>query len=281
DRACDLISGCTLCDPGKIVYIDELDPVDNVETRLGALERDQRSLVYPEVEWAGDRVVAFTTFWPLDEARAEAAGLEMARRLGLDDPKAIHKEIMHPAEGTLVEIKGKVTFGIDLATLEIPEVQETLSPEEIREFVRERGVKIVAATVGQDEHSVGLREILDIKHGGIEGFGIECHYLGTSCPVEKLVNAAIEVGADAILTSTIITHADVHRLNMKKLADLCVEKGIRGRVILVAGGTQVTWDIAVEAGMDAGFGRGTRGIDVASFLARKLREKDAKARAAR
>lgn len=281
DRACDLISGCTLCDPGKIVYIDELDPVDNVETRLEVLERDQRGLAYPEVEWAGDRVVTFTAFWPLDEARAEAAALEMARRLGLEDPKAIHKEIMHPAEGTLVEVKGKVTFGIDLATLKIPEVQETLSPGEIRKFVRERGVKIVAATVGQDEHSVGLREILDIKHGGIEGFGIECHYLGTSCPVEKLVNAAIEVGADAILISTIITHADVHRLNMKKLADLCVEKGIRDRVTLVAGGTQVTWDIAVEAGMDAGFGRGTRGIDVASFLARKLRDKDAKAGAAR
>ncbi len=29
-------------------------------------------------------------------------------------------------------------------------------------------MKIVSATVGEDEHSVGLREIIDIKHGGIE-----------------------------------------------------------------------------------------------------------------
>lgn len=276
DRPCDLIGGCTLCNPDKIVYIDELDPTDNVDTRLAMLEAGPPGLVYPEVEWAADRVVTMTMFWPIDEARAEAAALETARRLGLEEPKVIHKEVMHPAEGTLVEVKGRVTFGIDLASLKTPEPQKPLSPDEIREFVRRRGgVKVVAATVGQDEHSVGLREILDIKHGGLEGFGIECHYLGTSCPVEKLVNAAIEVGADAILASMIITHADVHRMNMKKLASLCVEKGIRDRVLLVAGGTQVTWDIATESGMDAGFGRGTRGIDVATFLVRTLQEKEA------
>ena len=76
-------------------------------------------------------------------------------------------------------------------------------------------MKIVAATVGEDEHSVGLREIIDIKHGGIERFGIECHYLGTSVPVEKLVDAAIELNADAILASTVISHDDVHYKNMK------------------------------------------------------------------
>ena len=72
---------------------------------------------------------------------------------------------------------------------------------------------VVAATVGEDEHSVGLKEILDIKHGGIEGFGIKYHYLGTSVPVEKLVDAAIETNADAILQSTIISHNDIHYEN--------------------------------------------------------------------
>ena len=53
---------------------------------------------------------------------------------------------------------------------------------------------------------------------------------------------------------------------MKKLHDLCVERGVRDRLILVGGGTQVTNELAREWGMDAGFGRGTKGIDVASFL---------------
>ena len=45
---------------------------------------------------------------------------------------------------------------------------------------------------------------------------------------------------------------------MKKLHELCIEKGIRDRIILVAGGTQVSNELAVESGMDAGFGRGTK-----------------------
>ena len=132
---------------------------------------------------------------------------------------------------------------------------------------------VVAATVGNDEHSVGMKETLDIKHGGIEKYGIKYLYLGTSCPVEKLVDAAIETNADAILASTIITHDDVHTKNMRKIHELCVEKGIRDKVMLVVGGTQVTNEIAVEAGMDAGFGRGTHGNDVASFLVKRRREK--------
>ena len=132
-------------------------------------------------------------------------------------------------------------------------------------------MKVVCGTVGEDEHSVGMREIIDIKHGGIEGFGIKAVYLGTSVPVEKIIDAAIEEDADAILISTIISHADIHRKNMEKLARLCVEKGVRDRFILVSGGTQVTNDLAAEAGMDAGFGRGTKGIHVASFLVEKRR----------
>jgi len=153
-----------------------------------------------------------------------------------------------------------------------PEV-EILSEAEIRRAIKDRPMTVVAATVGEDEHSVGMKEILDIKHGGIEGFGIKYHYLGTSCPIDKLVDAAIETRADAILVSTIISHNNVHYDNMKKLADTCVEKGVRERLILVAGGTQVVHEMAVEAGMDAGFGRGSHGIDVASFLVKRRRER--------
>ncbi|MDD5744089.1 MAG: cobalamin-dependent protein, partial [Mesotoga sp.] len=127
-------------------------------------------------------------------------------------------------------------------------------------------------TVGNDEHSVGIREILDIKHGGIEKFGFKYTYLGTSVHPEKFIDAAIETGADAILVSTIITHNDVHVDNMKKIAELSIEKGVRDRLILVSGGTQITNELAVECGMDAGFGRGTKGINVASFLVKKKRE---------
>ena len=65
------------------------------------------------------------------------------------------------------------------------------------------------------------------------------NYLGTSVPVEKLVDAAVELNADAILASTIISHDNIHYKNMKRINDLAVEKGIRDKVIICAGGTQV------------------------------------------
>ena len=198
---------------------------------------------------------------------------ELGRAMNLTDCEVIHKRVMHPAEGTLIELKGRLDVAIDPATLVIPEPPEVLSDEEIREFVHDRGVRCVAATVGEDEHSVGMREIIDIKHGGLEKWGFSVTYLGTSVPIEKVLDAAIEHAATVVLISTIITHADVHREMMEKLASLAEEKGVREKLLLIAGGTQVTDEIACASGMDAGFGRRTKGIDVASFVVREMQER--------
>ncbi|ACB84753.1 D-ornithine 4,5-aminomutase subunit OraE [Natranaerobius thermophilus] len=274
DSPCEPVDGCTLCDHDKIAYIDELDDEDNVEKRLEKTEdyRKAEKKLIPEVEWAADRIACLTMFLPVSERVAEYAALEMVGKMGWEDAEVIHKYSMQPAEGTYVEVKGRVPHEINPSELDIPEPEELLPEDEIRDYVSENGMKVVAATVGEDEHSVGMREIIDIKHGGIEAFGIKTDYLGTSVPVEKVVDAAVEIDADAILISTIITHGDVHRENMKKLHQLCVEKGMRDKVILIGGGTQVNDDIAKESGLDAGFGRGTKGINVASYLVKQMKE---------
>lgn len=274
DKPCDLIHGCTFDTPEKIAYIDELDENDNVNKRLeGTKDFRNSNLLKPEVEWAGDGVVVTTIFLPTSERIAEFAALEIGKKMGLTDVEVIHKEVAQESEGTRIELKGKVNFSIDINSLVIPPKPSIMSEDEIRADIEAKPMKIVAGTVGEDEHSVGLREIIDIKHGGIEKYGIECHYLGTSVHVEKLVDAAIELNADAILASTIITHNEIHTTNMKKLHQLCVEKGVRDKIILAAGGTQVNNEIAIEAGMDGGFGRGTKGVHVATFLVKKRREK--------
>jgi D-ornithine 4,5-aminomutase subunit beta len=266
-KPCEAIGGCTLCNPDQIVYIDELDPEDNVQQRLQrAGEQSGQNLLRPEVEWAGDGLINLQVFFPVEKRTAAAAAVAMAEKMGLTDVQVIHQQVMQPAEGTYLEIKGRVPFGVDVSKLTLPEEVPLLDADEIREQIVEQPMRVVAATIGEDEHSVGMREIIDIKHGGLEGFGIKCDYLGTSVPVQKLVDAAIEIDAEAILVSTIITHADIHRINMQRLDQLCVEKGVRNRFLLIAGGTQVTDEMARECGMDAGFGRGTKGIAVASFL---------------
>ncbi|MBS5824870.1 MAG: cobalamin-dependent protein [Clostridium argentinense] len=272
DKPCDAIKECTLCNHDKIQYIDELDEEDNVFKRLEKVKDDGN--ITPEVEWSKDGYVSVTLFLPESERIAEAAALEIGKNMNLTDVEVIHKQIMQEAEGTLVEIKGRVAFKIDKSKLKVPEKKELLSDAVMKEYVQNNPVKIVAATVGEDEHSVGLREIIDIKHGGMEKYGIECIYLGTSCPVEKLIDAAIETKAQAIVASTIITHNDVHIKNMRKINDLCIEKGVRDKFILVSGGTQVSDEIAKSNGMDAGFGRGTHGNDVASFIIETLMKKE-------
>ncbi len=273
-RPCELIGGCTLCDIEKVPFIDELDPDDNVNARLAqTADLREKGLLKPEVEWAADGIVVVTLFLPAAERVAEFAALELAKAMNLHDAEVIHRQVMHPAEGTLIEMKGRLDTVVDPATLVIPEKLEVLSDEEIRAFVAERSLKVVAATVGEDEHSVGMREIIDIKHGGLEKWAFSCEYLGTSVPVEKVLDAAIEHAAQAVLISTIITHGEMHRSNMEKLADLAVEKGVRDRLLLISGGTQVTDELARSWGMDAGFGRGTKGIDVASFIVKTMRER--------
>lgn len=268
-----LIGGSTLEDPSKIIYIDELDETDNVNVRLGEVKNlVGTDNIKPEMEWRGDGIVHLTMFLPTDIRTAEFASLEYAKKMNLKDAEVIHKEVMQESEGTRVEVKGRLDVTIDISTLVIPPKPEELSEEELREDIEKKPMKVVAATVGEDEHSVGIREIIDIKHGGIEKYGIECHILGTSVPVEKLLDAAIEINADAILTSTIISHDDIHYKNMQKLNDYAVERGVRDKIIFIAGGTQVSNELAVQHGMDAGFGRGTKGSHVATFLVKKRRE---------
>ncbi|HEX9260503.1 MAG TPA: D-ornithine 4,5-aminomutase subunit OraE [Acidimicrobiales bacterium] len=273
ERPCAAYGGCTLCAPDKIVYIDELDPEDNVERRLSA-GSGRPGVVRPEVEKAGDGIVCVTLFVPTAAVVAEAAALEMARHMGLRDPEVIHRRVMHPAEGSVFEVKGVVDLPMQVDLLALPEPVELLSHDEIETYVRERKLGVVAATVGQDEHSVGMQEIIDIKHGGIERYGFDCHLLGTSVPVERVLDVALELGAQAVLISTIVTHGDVHRRNMARLCELANERGVRDRLVLVAGGTQVTDALARACGLDAGFGRGATGHDVASFIVRRLRDRE-------
>jgi len=268
-----LIGGCSFQKPEIIQYIDELDEEDNASNRMAqteALRQPGGEYIKPEMEWLGDGTVMLTLFFPANEKIAQAAALEAAKRMNLQDAEVISCEIMHPVDGTRVEVKGRLPFEMKIADLVIPQEPEVLSEDELRAAFEHRPLTVVCGTVGEDEHSVGLREIIDIKHGGIEKYGIKVHYLGTSVPPEKLVNAAIELGAGAILASTIISHDNIHYKNIALIDRLAREQGVRDRLVFLAGGTQVTPELAREAGADEGFGRGTKGAHVATALV-KLR----------
>jgi len=273
DDPSKLIGGCTFEKPEMIKFIDELDDTDNVYLRMDKTEKYRSGgILKPEVEWLGDGTVVVDLFFPENHRVAEAAALVTGKKMNLTNVEVIHKEILHPTEGTRIQIKGTFDFDIEIDKLVLPEIIKVSSEDEIIAYVKKNPIRVVAGTAGNDEHSVGIREVLDIKHGGVEKYGIKYEYLGTSVPIEKFVDAAIETKSNVIMMSTIISHDGIHYKAMKKLHNYAVEKGVRDKLILIAGGTQVTPEIARENLMDQGFGRGTKGIHIASYILDKHKE---------
>ena len=133
DNPSDLIGGSTFEDRSKIVYIDELDETDNVNQRMEENQKYRQStLVKPEVEWLADGTVVIDLTLPTSIKYAEAASLEIAKKMNLSEPEVIHREVLHPAEATRIQVKGKVNFDIDLEKLVLPEEPDILSDSEIR-----------------------------------------------------------------------------------------------------------------------------------------------------
>ena len=127
------------------------------------------------------------------------------------------------------------------------------------------------ACTGTDAHTVGIDAIINMKgfhgHFGLERYkGIEAHNLGSQVPNEELVAKAIELNADAILVSQIVTQKDVHIKNLTELVELMEAEGVRKKIILCCGGPRISHELAQELGYDAGFGPHTYAEHVASFI---------------
>ena len=87
DKPCRLFGACTLCDPDKIVYIDELDPEDNVEQRYAPVAKELATgAIKPEVQWANDGYLTLTVFIAESELVAEYAAPNGAEA-GLLEPR--------------------------------------------------------------------------------------------------------------------------------------------------------------------------------------------------
>ena len=62
-----------------------------------------------------------------------------------------------------------------------------------------------------------------------------------------------------------------HRYPFALVDRIAREMGVRDKLMFLSGGTQVTPELAREAGADEGFGRGSKGMHVATALV-KLRD---------
>lgn len=221
--------------------------------------------------------LSFSLPLPYGEEAKEAAR-QLAMKMGLEEPGVTH--MMDLGVGyTYFVVFGSCVYSVDSTKIVVPKVETTtMSMEETDEFIKEnigRKVVIVGACTGTDAHTVGIDAIMNMKgyagHYGLERYQmIEAYNMGSQVPNEELVAKAIEVNADAILVSQVVTQKNVHIPNMTELVEVVEAEGIRDKVVLVAGGPRVSHELAKELGYDAGFGSGSFADDVASFVVQEM-----------
>jgi len=216
-----------------------------------------------------------------------AKGREAARKLvlswGFKDCEVVHSAPL-AAEFSFYVAYGKTESSIDYDSVVADEASAdaSMNMDEVNEYIRRnlgRKVVVVGACTGFDAHTVGIDAIMNMKgynhHFGLERYPeMEAYNLGAQVPNEKLIDYALKVNADAILVSQVVTQKDTHIHNMTEFIELLEAKGLRDRFICVAGGPRIGNKLAVELGFDVGFGRGAYADDVATFIVKKLAEKN-------
>jgi beta-lysine 5,6-aminomutase beta subunit len=220
--------------------------------------------------------LSFTLPVPYGDEAVEAAR-QLVMKMGFTEPSVVYSKDLVGFSYFIVYAKATQT--VDLTKIHVPKVQvKSMSKEEVEEYIKnniKRDIVVIGACTGTDAHTVGIDAIMNMKgyagHYGLERYhGIEAYNLGSQVPNEELVAKAIELNADAILVSQVVTQKNVHIPNLTQLVELLEAEGIRDRIVLVCGGPRLSHELAKELGYDAGFGKGTFAEDVASFIVTEI-----------
>lgn len=246
--------------------------------RVGATPPDLQN-VRPYGDTLDDGQVQLSFSLPVPHGpEASEAARQVARRMGLDDPRVYHSKDLGDGYSFFI-VYGQFTDAIDFTQIRVAKVESArLDYYEINDYVRThigRRVVVLGACTGTDAHSVGIDAIMNMKgyagEYGLERYPeLDAYNLGMQVLNEDLVARAVELDADALLVSQVVTQKDVHVKNLSELVDMLEAERIRDRLIVVAGGPRITHELALELGLDAGFGPGTTAPDVASYIVQEL-----------
>lgn len=221
--------------------------------------------------------MSFTLPVPYGDEASEAAR-QLASKMGFENPAVVYSKDLGVGY-TYFVMYGKCTHTVDYTSIEVPKVDmEFMDMHGVEDFIEEkikRDVVIVGACTGTDAHTVGIDAIMNMKgfdgNYGLERYkGIEAINMGSQVANEELIAKAIEVKADAILVSQVVTQKDVHIANLTQLVEMMEAEGLRDKIILICGGPRLSHELAQELGYDAGFGTGSYANHVATFIVEEV-----------
>ncbi len=111
-----------------------------------------------------------------------------------------------------------------------------LEPEMMKRGTRRQMLgKVVLGTVEGDIHEIGKSLVGTM----LTAAGFEVFDMGVDVPVEKIIGKAIEVNADIIALSALLTTTMVKQ---REVIDELEKEGLRGRFKVIVGGAPVTRD---------------------------------------
>ena len=221
--------------------------------------------------------LSFSLPVPPGEEAAEAAR-QLVVKMGMHEPAVVHQQDLGE-DFTFVVVYAKTKETVDFTKIKVAKVDTPrMSFYEINDFIKEqigRKITIIGACTGTDAHTVGIDAIMNMKgyngEYGLERYPmVEAYNLGAQVFNDEMVAKAIELKADAILVSQVVTQKDVHIPNLAQLVELLEAEGLRDKMVLVCGGPRLGHELALELGYDAGFGPGTLAPDVASFVVQEM-----------
>lgn len=248
-----------------------------------AVSRSGRIIDYTRVKPYGDTYgdgatqVSFTLPVPFGEEAKEAAR-QLAMKMGLEEPQIYHAKDLGGGY-TFFIVYGRCQHTVDFTSIRVPKVEaKRMNFYEINRTIKEkigRKVVVIGGCTGTDAHTVGIDAIMNMKgyngEYGLERYPeIDAYNLGSQVPNDVMLEKALELKADAILVSQVVTQKGVHVKNLTELVELMEAEGVRDRILLICGGPRISHEMAVELGYDAGFGPGSLAPDVASYIVEEL-----------
>jgi len=238
--------------------------------------------VKPYGDTRDDGVVQLSFTLPVPySVKSTDVGKQFLERMGLHDVAVAEVKAIDP------DFTFYVAFARTDVTIDPEEVKgdylevEQMDYYSINRLIKEglgRKLIVVGAAIESDAHTVGIDAILNMKgfagNYGLERYPeIEALNMGSQIPCEQLVKTALDMHADAILVSQIVTQKNIHVQNLTKLIELVEAEGVREKFIIIVGGPRINNAFAKELGYDAGFGPRTTPLEVASFLAQEARRR--------
>ncbi len=245
--------------------------------------RIDKTAVKPYGDTLNDGKVQLSFTLPLQASpEAREAARKLAGKMGFEEVEVV--EMKEMGEGfSFFLLYGKSEYSIDATRIKVAKVEtEAMSYYEINDFIKEkigRKIVVVGACTGSDAHTVGLDAIMNMKgyagEYGLERYPeVDAYNMGSQVPNEKLIQKAIEVNADAILISQVVTQKEVHIKNLTELVELLEAEGLRDNFLVIVGGPRINHELALELGFDAGFGTGTLPPDVGSYIVQTIVERN-------